>query len=112
MRALPALVLALSALGVLIGCNSRDAKELSQDAGKLGKTLVRSGTNAQLAGRVNGQLAQTKGISMEGLKVEAENGVVTLSGKIRNEAERNKIVRAVKDIRGVEKVVNKTTIGR
>ena len=105
-------LLALSVLALLVGCNARDAKELAQDTGKLGKTLVRSGTNAQLAGRVNGQLAQTKGVSMDGLKVEAENGVVTLSGKIRNEAERNKILRAVKDIRGVERVVNKTTIGR
>ena len=97
---------------LMIGCNARDAKDLAQDAGKLGKTVVRSGTNAQLAGRVNAQLAQTKGISMDGLKVEAESGVVTLGGTIRNEAERNKILRAVKDIRGVDKVVNRTKIGK
>lgn len=102
-------LLPLVLLGV--GCNSRDAKELTQDAGKLGKTLVRSGTNAQLAGRVNGQLAQTKGVDMTNLKVEAEGGVVTLRGRIRNESERNKILRMVKDIRGVDKVVNQTTIG-
>lgn len=106
------LALALPLLLLSLGCNARDAKELAQDAGKLGKTAVRAGTNAQLAGRVNAQLAQTKGVSMEGLKVEAENGTVTLSGKIRNESERNKILRLVKDIRGVERVVNKTTIGK
>lgn len=106
------LLILLPILTFTIGCNSRDAKDLAQDAGKLGRTVVRAGTNAQLAGRVNGQLAQTKGVDMSHLKVEAENGVVTLSGTIRNEAERNKILRAVKEIRGVERVVNKTTIAR
>ena len=97
---------------LLAGCNSKDASELTQDAAKLGKTAIRAGTNAQLAGRVNAQLAQTKGVDMTNLKVESEGGTITLKGRVRTESERNKILRMVKDIRGVEKVVNETTVGK
>ncbi len=109
MRVFPLVPLAAA---LLAGCNSRDASELGQDAAKLGKTAARAAGNAQLAGRVNAQLAQTKGVDMTNLKVESEGGTVTLSGRIRDAAERKEILRAVKNIRGVERVVNRTTLGR
>lgn len=104
--------LALAAGGLaLAGCNSTDRGALVQDAARLGKTAVRSATNAQLAGRVTGQLAQTKGVDLTNLKVESAGGVVTLSGRIRTKDEKRKVLAAVKGIRGVESVVDKTTVG-
>lgn len=95
-----------------IGCNSRDASELSHDAGQLAKTGVRAAGNAQLAGRVNATLAQRKGVDMSGLHIESEGGTVTVGGTVRNAAEKKRILDTVDGIRGVEKVVDKLKVAK
>jgi osmotically-inducible protein OsmY len=95
---------------VAAGCNSSDAKELSQDAGRLAKTAGRAVGNAQLAARVNAALANRKGVDMSGLHVEAEKGVVTLGGHVRNAEEKQRVLETARDVRGVDKVVDKLRI--
>lgn len=107
MRTRLALALVTCALS---GCNSTDSKELKDDAGKLVKTAGRAVGNAQLAARVNGALVNRKGIDMSGLHVEAENGVVTLGGHVRNAKEKALVVETTEGVRGVQKVVNKLRI--
>jgi len=102
-------------LGVILvvamaGCNATDSSELARDAKKLTSTATRSAGNAQLAGRVKLQLSQTKGVEMTGIKVEAKGGVVTLKGSVRNLKEKQTISRVVKEIRGVDKLVNELRI--
>jgi len=102
-------ILTLVAL-TLGACNSQDARELTQDAGKLGKTAARAAGNAQLVARINGALAQRKGVDMSGLRVEATGGVVTVGGHVRNAKEKRTVLDTVEGIRGVDRVVDKLRI--
>ena len=81
----------------LVGCNANDAKELSQDAGKLAKTATKAVGNGQLAARVNVALANRKGVDMSGLHIEAENGIVTVGGHVRNAEEKKRVWEVVVD---------------
>lgn len=94
----------------LVGCNANDAKELSQDAGKLAKTATKAVGNGQLAARVNVALANRKGVDMSGLHIEAENGIVTVGGHVRNAEEKKRVLDTVEDQRDVKKVVDKLRI--
>ncbi|CAN5459142.1 hypothetical protein BH11ARM2_BH11ARM2_17740 [soil metagenome] len=105
-RYLPLLTLAL------VGCNSKDAGDLSRDAGNLAKTGVRAAGNAQLAARVNSVLVQRKGVDMSGLHIESEGGTVTVGGTARNKEEKGRILDTVEGIRGVEKVIDKLKVGK
>ena len=106
----PLFPLALSLF--LVGCNSHDAADLSHDAGQLAKTAVRSVGNGQLVARIEGQLAQTKGVDVSGLHVENEGGTVTLSGHVRTAHEKAIVLNRVREIRGVDRVVDKLRIGK
>lgn len=103
--------LALGAL-LLAGCNNRDRSELTEDATKFGKTVVRSAGNAQLAAQVTARLAQTKGIRAEDVKVESEGGKITLSGNVRTKSEKAKVLELTKELRGVETVKDELTYGQ
>lgn len=93
-----------------VGCNPTDAKELSQDAGRLGKTVGKAVGNGQLAARVNAALANRKGVDMSGLHIEAKDGVVTVGGHVRNAEEKRRVLETVNDQRDVKKVVDKLRI--
>jgi len=90
---------------LLAGCNSEDARHLSQDTRQLAQHAGESLGNAGLAGKVNTVLSLRKGVDMSGLHVEAKDGAVTLSGHVRDAAERQRVVETVNGIRGVERVV-------
>lgn len=95
-------------LFALAGCNSQDAKNLTQDTKTLASHATESLGNAGLAAKVNTILASWKGVDMSGLHLETKDGVVTISGHVRNEAERRRILKDVlPNIRGVDKVISK-----
>ena len=94
----------------LLACNSKDAADLSRDAGQLAKTAVRSAGNAQLVARVNGELVQTKGVDMKGLHIENEGGTVTVGGHVRTAHEKAVVLNRVREIRGVDKVVDQLKV--
>lgn len=107
MKLIPTLLLAGVAL---VACNPQDAGDLKRDAGKLAGTAGEALSNAQLAARVNGALAQRKGVDMKGLHIESKDGVVTVGGHVRNREEKIRVVDTVEGIRGVEKVIDKLRI--
>jgi osmotically-inducible protein OsmY len=90
---------------LLAGCNSEDARNLSQDTRQLAQHAGESLGNAGLAGKVNTVLSLRKGVDMSGLHIEAKDGVITLSGHVRDSSERRRVLDTVEGIRGVEKVV-------
>ena len=100
----PLLLLPLAVL--IIGCNSQDAKDLTRDVGQVAKTATRAAGNAQLVVRINAELAQKKGVDVSGLHIENEGGRVTVGGHVRSAHEKNLVINAVKEIRGVDKVVS------
>ncbi len=95
---------------LLWGCNDKDKKGLTEDAQKLAVTAGTALKNAELAGKVNGVLTVWKGVDMSGFQVQTEGSTVNLEGTVRDEAERKRILRAVNQIRGVEKVIDKLKI--
>lgn len=103
---LPAVGLAFA----IAGCNSRDAGNLAQDARSLAQHSGQALGSASLAAKVNTVLSLRKGVDMSGLHVEAQDGVVTLSGHVRNAEERRRVVQTVDGIRGVNKIVNKLRV--
>lgn len=92
------------------GCNSEDAHNLGQDTRNIATDLGHATGNAQLAGRVNAELTQRKGVDMSGLHIEAKDGVVTVGGHVRNTEEKQRVIETVNGIRGVDKVVNQLRV--
>ena len=83
----------LSFLLTLEGCNPEDARNIAQDAGKIAKDTGKAAGNAQLNDRVAATLAQRKGVNMQGLHIEAKNGVVTITGHVRDANEKRIVKR-------------------
>jgi hyperosmotically inducible protein len=95
---------------LLIACNAQDAADLKHDVGQVAKTATRAAGNAQLVARANATLAQTKGVDVSGLHIEATGGTVTVGGHVRTAEEKRKVVATVGDIRGVDKVVDQLRV--
>ncbi len=102
--------LTLLVLVAVAGCNPTDSKELAEDAKKLGQTAGRAANNAQLAGRVRLALSQTKDVDISRVEIFAESGVVTLKGEVKTRSERPLMVRLVREIKGVNQVINKLVV--
>lgn len=105
------LILAIVALSV-IGCNSEDAGDLKRDAGNLAGSATKAAGNAELVIRVNAQLAQTKGVQMDGLHIEAKGGVVTAGGHVHTAEEEKLVLKSIEGIKGVDKVVDDLRVAK
>jgi osmotically-inducible protein OsmY len=66
--------------------------------------------NASITAQVKMSLMAHRSTSALKTKVETMNGVVTLSGNARNEAEKSLVTKLVSDIKGVNKVINNMII--
>ena len=66
--------------------------------------------DASITGQVKFALLTHRSTSVMSTKVEAKNGVVTLYGKAKNEAEKTLVTKLVGDIKGVEQVKNKMIV--
>jgi BON domain-containing protein len=84
-----AAVTLLLVLGVAAGCNKAATK-----------------TDAQISSEIQSKFSQDSGLQTKGLSVKAENGVVTLSGNVDNDVEREAAARQAATVEGVKTVVN------
>ena len=91
-------------LGLVTGCNSQDAQHITQDTATLAKDTGQSLGSAALAGKVNSVLSLRKGVDMSGLHIEASGGTVMLSGHVRNQEEKQRVLNTVDGIRGVDHI--------
>ena len=66
--------------------------------------------DASITAQVKSSLMAHRSTSALKTKVETTDGVVTLSGKARNAAEKSLVTKLVTDINGVTKVINNMTI--
>lgn len=66
--------------------------------------------DASITAQVKTSLLFHRSTSAVKTKVETTNGVVTLSGKARNEAEKDLVTKLVNDVKGVKSVKNQMTI--
>src|SRR5581483_6223180 len=85
----------LLALGLAVGC-SKSAPNGSSDAQIIGEVATKVQNDATV---------QTKAVA-----IQSNNGVVTLSGQVSSDAERNAIASDAAQVAGVKTVVNNLTV--
>ncbi len=75
-----------------------------------GETTGEKIDDASITAQVKGSLLSHRSTSMLSTKVTTTDGVVTVSGTAKNEAEKALVTKLVTDINGVQSVVNNMTI--
>jgi len=94
----------------VLACNPNDQNDLKKDASQLGQTAQRAAANATVAGKVETALALRKGVDVKTLHIEAEGGVVTISGHVDSALERQNVLNVANETVGVDRVVDKMTL--
>jgi hyperosmotically inducible protein len=67
-------------------------------------------SDAYLTDQVQLKLATDPDVKGGGLKVEVKDGVVTISGQVQQEKQKNKATKVAKKVKGVKDVINNITI--
>jgi len=83
---------------------------VSTSLGTRGETTGEKVDDASITAQVKGSLLAHRSTSMLKTKVTTNDGVVTVSGTAKNEAEKALVTKLVTDINGVQSVVNSMTI--
>jgi osmotically-inducible protein OsmY len=84
---------------------------LSKTAKKTPRTAGEKIDDASITAQVKMALLFHRSTSALSTKVETKHGVVTLSGKARNIAEKDLVTKLVEDVNGVKSVKNQMTVG-
>src|SRR5579863_1309060 len=77
----------------------------------VGLGCARKPDDAKISTEVQSKFSQDSGLSTKQLGVQSENGVVTLSGSVDNNAQREAASRQAASIPGVKEVVNNLQVG-
>jgi hypothetical protein len=77
----------------------------------MGTACSRKPDDAKIAADIQSRFSQDSGLSSKQLGVQSENGVVTLSGTVDNDAQRNVASRDAAAVTGVKTVVNNLQVG-
>ena len=84
---------------------------VSRISAKPDQTLSEKIDDASITAEVKGSLLSHRSTSMLSTKVSTTDGVVTVSGTAKNDAEKALVTKLATDINGVQSVVNNMTIG-
>ena len=84
---------------------------VSRISAKPDQTLSEKIDDASITAEVKGSLLSHRSTSMLSTKVTTTDGVVTVSGTAKNDAEKALVTKLATDINGVQSVVNNMTIG-
>jgi hyperosmotically inducible protein len=87
----------------------RDAKDRAAEAGEKAGDAI---TDAALTTAVKSKFLADSTVSGLNIDVDTSNGVVTLTGKVRNAKERAQALRLARETDGVKNVVDRLTIGQ
>jgi hyperosmotically inducible periplasmic protein len=85
-------------------------KEVAQKAGKAAGEVGDMANDAWITSKIKTRLIGTDGVHASGIDVDTADGVVTLRGNVRSEAEREKALGVARDSRGVVKVIDQLTV--
>jgi osmotically-inducible protein OsmY len=83
---------------------------VSAHSKKAPRTVGEKIDDASISAQVNMTLLNHRSTSVLNTKIKTKRGVVTVSGKARNTAEKELVTKLVKDINGVNRVRNRMTI--
>jgi BON domain len=77
----------------------------------LGIGCARKRDDATISSNIQSKFSQDSGLSSKQLAVQSSNGVVTLSGSVDNDAQRDAAARQAASVAGVKQVVNNLQVG-
>jgi outer membrane lipoprotein SlyB len=77
----------------------------------VGNGCSRKPNDAKITGDVQAKFSQDSGLSTKQLGVQSESGIVTLSGTVDNEAQRDAASKQAAAVEGVKEVVNNLQVG-
>jgi len=83
---------------------------VSKNLDTRGETTGEKIDDASITAQVKGSLLAHRSTSVLNTKVTTNDGVVTVSGQAKNEAEKALVTKLITDINGVQSVVNNMTI--
>lgn len=83
---------------------------VSKTSKKTDDTAEEKIDDASITAQVKMSLLFHRSTSAVNTKVETNDSVVTLSGKVRNAAEKDLVTKLIEDVKGVESVKNKMTV--
>jgi hyperosmotically inducible protein len=85
-------------------------KEVAHKAGKAASEVGDMANDAWITSKIKTRLIGTDGVHASGIDVDTADGVVTLRGNVRSDAERDKALSIARESRGVVKVVDALTV--
>jgi hypothetical protein len=77
----------------------------------LGVACSRKPDDAKISSDIQSKFGQDSGLFSKQLNVQSQNGVVTLSGNVDNDAQRDAAARQASSVSGVKEVVNNLQVG-
>ena len=77
----------------------------------MGAGCARKPNDAKISSDVQSKFSQDSGLASKQLKVQAEDGVVTLAGSVDNDAQRDAAGRQAASVAGVKTVINNLQVG-
>jgi hyperosmotically inducible periplasmic protein len=92
-------------VGAQIG---QKAGEAAKEAGQVAKETLSDGA---LTAKIKAKMALDDSVNAREVNVDTADGVVTVSGRFRSQAARDKALQLAKETLGVKKVVDRTTVG-
>lgn len=87
------------------------AREIAAGSRRLVRAAGQAADNAALAARVNGVLEIRRDLKSQAIKVSAEEGVVTLTGRVPSRAQKRVAGEVAGTTVGVRRVVNRLKVG-
>ena len=96
----------LLAIAFTAGCSQQETDKVSSDAKSMASSASKTMSGIELASKVDTALKLRKDIDATTIKVEAKDGVVTLSGTVKSVAEKNAANAVAASTTGVDKVID------
>jgi hyperosmotically inducible protein len=88
----------------------RAGQEISQKTAEAAKTAQEALGDGALTAKIKAKMALDDSVKALALDVDTVNGVVTVTGKVRSRAERERALALARETDGVRQVVDKTTL--
>lgn len=107
MKYLTVLLPALFVSAMMMSVMPAQAEPIKQDINEAGQYL----DDSALTAKVKSALAVDVSLKTIALDIDSEDGVVTITGKVKTQKEKDSITNVVKNLDGVKSVNNNVTVG-
>jgi hyperosmotically inducible periplasmic protein len=88
----------------------RAGSEIGQKAGEAAKTAQEAMSDGTLTAKIKAKMALDDSVKALDLNIDTVNGVVTITGKVKTRAERERALTLARETNGVRQVVDHLTL--